>query len=64
MGAELLLLNPEEYARRAIAALETQLGTAISPKRKVRLESRLAQWKKTLQILGEINDKEESSQTA
>jgi hypothetical protein len=61
MSAEVFLLNPEEYARRAIAALETQLSTAISPKRKMRLESRLAQWKKTLQIFCETNDQKATS---
>lgn len=61
MGVELLLLNPEEYARRAIAALETQLSTAISPQRKVKISSRLAQWKKTLEVLGEDNDKKENN---
>jgi hypothetical protein len=59
-----LLQDPEGYARRAIAAIETQLETAVSTTRKARLTSKLNQWKKALVILSEDNaNKEESSQT-
>ena len=61
MSVHLLLLNPEEYAARAIAALETQLSTAVSPSRKVKITSRLVQWKKTLEVLGETDGKKEDS---
>jgi hypothetical protein len=60
MSNALLLLNPEEYAKRAIAALESQLGTAISSSRKVKITSRIALWKKTLEVLNEENAKKEN----
>lgn len=63
MSNALLLLNPEEYAKRAIAALEIQLGTAISPQRKVKITSRISMWKKTLEVLSEEHAKKESSET-
>ena len=57
-----LLQDPEEYARRAIAAIETQLETAVSTARKARLTSKLTQWKKALEILSsEDCDKKESN---
>ena len=60
MSNALLLLKPEEYAKRAIVALEYQLGTAISPHRKVKIESRIALWKKTIEVLSEENVKKET----
>lgn len=53
MSNTLLLTNPEEYAKRAIATLEYQLLTAKSDYRKVKLTSRITQWKKTLELLSQ-----------
>lgn len=59
MSNSLLLTNPEEYANRAIATLEYQLLTAKSVNRKVKLTSRITQWKKTLELLSQPDGNKE-----
>lgn len=62
MSNTLLLTNPEEYAKRAVACLEYQLVTAKSQYRKIKLTSRIKQWTKTLELLRESDGiKEESA---
>lgn len=56
-----LLHDPEEYAKRAITAIEMQLETVVSTTRKAKLTNKLSQWKKALEILSAGNyDKKES----
>ena len=50
-GSIKLLVDPASYASGAIACIEDQLLGVKSPKRKTKLEARLSQWKKTLDIL-------------
>lgn len=64
MSNKLLLNNPEEYARRAIDVLEWQVSTAKSSNKKARLNYRIQQWKKTLELLSESNGNKEEVTTA
>jgi hypothetical protein len=59
MSSKLLLNNPEEYARRAIDVLEWQVSTAKSTNKKARLNSKIQQWKKTLELLSDSNGNKE-----
>lgn len=52
-----LLTNPEEYAKRAVEAIELQLTTCKSQARAVRLHSRKLQWEKMIKILENSNEK-------
>lgn len=61
MSSTLLLTNPEEYAARAIATLEDQLLTAKSEYRKIKLNSRIIQWKKTLELLNQTDGNKEET---
>lgn len=61
MSNTLLLTNPEEYAKRAIACLEYQLLTAKSEYRKVKLTSRIAEWKTTLELLSQTDGNKEET---
>ena len=54
-GQDKLLIDPEGYAKGAIAELKRQLQTVKSPRRKKRLESRIVGWEKTLEVLGDEN---------
>lgn len=56
MGHLDLLSDPEEYARRAIQIITQQLQTAKSPSRVAKLNSKLHEWQRVLQILGEKDD--------
>lgn len=56
MTAPTLINSPEEYVSRAIGVIEHQLTTAKSPHRIARLESKLLQWKKALEILQQKDD--------
>ena len=51
-----LLSGPEEYAQRAIQIITHQIQTAKSPSRVARLNSKLREWQRLLQILGEKDD--------
>ena len=51
-----LLSDPEEYARKAIRIITQQLQTAKSTSRVAKLTSKLHEWQKVLQILGEKDD--------
>lgn len=46
-----LLKNPIEYAKSAILCLELQLETAISSYRKIKLNSKIKQWKKFVELM-------------
>jgi hypothetical protein len=48
-----LLVDPERYATEAIVVIEDQLTRVKSPKRKAKLENKLSQWKKTIEVLNE-----------
>lgn len=61
MSNTLLLTNPEEYAKRAIACLEYQLLTAKSEYRKVKLTSRITEWKTTLELLSQTDGNKEEA---
>ena len=50
-----LLTHPEEYATRAIAAIQQQLNSAKSPKKIAKLTSRMQEWRKLLEVL-EVNN--------
>lgn len=54
-----LLSHPEEYATRAIAVIESNLETAKSSYRKIKLNSRLQEWKTFLQLLEEQKKNQE-----
>ena len=54
-----LLRNPLGYAKKAILVIESQLESAKSSNRKIKLNSRLSQWKKFVEMMeSERNDKE------
>jgi len=56
-----LLKNPLGYAKKAILVIESQLETAMTNNRKVKLNSRLSQWKKFVEMMeSEQNDKEDN----
>lgn len=46
-----LLKNPIEYAKSAILCLESQLETAISSYRKIKLNSKIKEWKKFVELM-------------
>lgn len=50
----------QEYASRAIAILQEQVSTAKSSAKIAKLNSRIEQWKKSLEILNTDGTKEES----
>lgn len=52
----ILLYTPKQYAKAAIEAIEENLKTAKNPVRIAKLNYRLKQWKKTLELLSENND--------
>lgn len=52
-----LLLDPLFYATNAIWAIKDDLSRVKSPARRAKLESRLAEWEKTVQVLKEGADK-------
>lgn len=54
-----LLKNPLLYARKAIEALESQLDGAKSSYRKIKLNSKIREWKKFIELMeSEINVQE------
>jgi hypothetical protein len=55
MSRSKLLYKPEQYAKDAINAIEHQLKTVKSEKRRSRLVAKLNMWKKTLDVLGDDN---------
>jgi hypothetical protein len=52
----ILLYNPKQYAKAAIESIEENLKSAKSPVRIAKLNYRLRQWKKTLEILNEYDE--------
>lgn len=51
-----MLYNPKQYAKAAIESIEENLKSAKSPVRIAKLNYRLRQWKKTLEILNEYDE--------
>lgn len=51
MSSSGLLSNPEEYAEKAIAELKRQLETAKSPSKKAKLNSKIFQWTRMLEVM-------------
>lgn len=62
MSNSILLNDPEKYAKTAISIIEWQLSTAKSVARIAKLNSRLVQWKKTLEILNDNESQAEQEQ--
>ncbi|CAB4141199.1 hypothetical protein UFOVP410_38 [uncultured Caudovirales phage] len=58
-----LLNSPKEYAKSAISIIEIQLKTAQSPARIAKLNHRLKQWKKALELLSEYDESKEKTKT-
>jgi len=52
----ILLYNPKQYTKAAIEAIEENLKVAKNPARIAKLNYRLKQWKKTLEILNEYDE--------
>jgi hypothetical protein len=51
-----LLKDPINYAKGAIDALQAQLETSISKYKKIKLNSKITQWKKFVELMeGEEN---------
>lgn len=56
-----LLKNPMSYARKAIEALESQLDGAKSSYRKIKLNSKIREWKKFIELMESETNVQESS---
>ena len=56
---EKLLIAPELYAQDAIAELERQLLRTKKPQKQNIIKARIQKWVRTLEVLGEPDDKQE-----
>lgn len=57
-----LLKDPMSYARRAISALESQLDGAKSSYRKIKINSKVKEWKKFIELMESNEDDKESNE--
>lgn len=57
-----LLRNPLLYAKGAVSALESQLEGAKSSYRKVKLNSKIREWKKFIELMESNTDAKESDE--
>jgi hypothetical protein len=57
-----LLKDPMSYARRAISALESQLDGAKSSYRKIKLNSKIKEWNKFIELMESNENAQENSE--
>jgi hypothetical protein len=57
-----LLKDPISYAKRAVVALESQLDGAKSSYRKIKLNSKIKEWKKFIELMESNTDAKESNE--
>jgi hypothetical protein len=57
-----LLKDPISYAKQAVVALESQLDGAKSSYRKIKLNSKIKEWKKFIELMESNENAQENSQ--
>lgn len=59
-----LLRDPIGYAKKAVEIIEYQLVTAVSEYRKIKLRSKLNEWKKFVELMEKDDQQAQSSADA